>query len=168
MHCRRLRRFASRAPSVVAALVAILCFGAGCATTSTVQSRRAERPASYASLSPAERALVDQGQIQVGMTEDAVYLAWGKPAQVLQVAGRGGESTTWLYTGVATDAYRYWTYREYPRRDGPPLVDRTLETDYDVNEFVSAEVVFEIGRVVSWRTLPRPPERTIYGPPAGY
>ena len=64
-------------------LILLLVSLAGCATSS-VESRRKERSSAYTSLSPEMKALVDQGRIQVGMPMDAVYIAWGKPAQILQ------------------------------------------------------------------------------------
>ena len=106
------------------ALYALLCcFALGCANTApndpkSVAKRKAERPAVYAALSPEQQAAVDQGQIKVGMSEDAVYLAWGKPAQVLKGGDASGEFTTWLFQGTATDSYHTWRYREYPRKDG--------------------------------------------------
>jgi len=115
---------------------------AGCAT-STVQSRKNERPAAYAALSPELRALVDQGQIKVGMNMDAVYLAWGKPAQVLQQEDASGAVTTWLYEGGWMEENRYWYHRR-------------LMYDYQPRTFVRAEIVFAGGLVREWRTLPQP------------
>lgn len=141
-------------------------FATGCVTPSTVATRRTERAAAYAGLPPDERALVDQGQIRTGMGEDAVYIAWGPPAQVLRSGDAGGERTTWLYESSATDTYHYWRYREYQRRDGSTYVDRSLETDYNFRDYVSAELVFRNGRLESWRTLPKPPEQNYYAPNA--
>ena len=150
-------------PILAAALLA-----AGCATSTTIESRRAERAAAYATLPPDERALVDQAQIRTGLGEDAVYIAWGKPAQVLRGGDAAGERTTWLYESSATDTYHYWRYREYPRRDGSTYIDRSLETDYNFHDYVSAELVFRNGRLESWRTLPKPPEQNYYVPTNRY
>src|SRR2546426_160484 len=54
----------------------------GCAT-STIESRKKERYNAYTELSAEQRSAVDAGQIKVGMPKDAVYIAWGKPHQVL-------------------------------------------------------------------------------------
>lgn len=145
-------------PAVVLLLVA------GCATRSSVASRRAERAAAYAALTADERALVDQGQIRTGMGEDAVYVAWGKPAQVLRGGDASGEQTTWLYQATATDAYHYWAYREYPRKDGSIYLDRLMQTDYNFRDYVSAELAFRDRKLASWRMLPKPPEGSYYAP----
>jgi hypothetical protein len=84
--------------------------GAGCASPSTVTTRKQERAAAYAALSAEHQALVDAGRVAVGMGEDAVYMAWGKPAQVLQSGDATGLRTTWLYHGNTTDTYQYWHY----------------------------------------------------------
>ncbi len=127
----------------------------GCATTSTVEKRKQERYAVYTALSPEFRAAVDQGQIKVGMPMDAVYIAWGKPAQVLQSASEQGSTTTWVYHGTQYQEYNYWTYHTYGGRGrywGQPY----LGTDYYPSQYISAEVIFENGVVKAWRTLPAP------------
>mgnify|MGYP001003726658 CR=1 FL=1 len=119
----------------------------GCATSSTVISRKQERAAAYSALAPEIRALVDQGQIRRGMSEDAVYIAWGKPSQVLQQEDQRGAVTTWLYHGSYLEETRYWPYRA-----------RVPANDYDIRSYISAEVVFQNGAVSNWRTLPKPPD----------
>lgn len=119
---------------------------AGCAT-SNVASRKKERAAAYAALKPEIQTLVDQGQIRRGMSQDAVYIAWGKPSQVLQMEDQQGAVTTWLYQGSYMEETRYWPYRA-----------RTPNYDYDIRGYISAEVVFQNGEVTNWRTLPKPPE----------
>ena len=141
-----------------------LLFLAGCATKSTVATRRAERPAVYGALAADERGLVDQGQIRTGMGDDAVYISWGKPAQVLRSGDATGERTTWLYESTTTDTYHHWSYREYPRRDGTTYIDRSLDTDYNFRDYVSAELVFRNGKLESWRMLPKPAEQNVYAP----
>lgn len=116
----------------------------GCATSS-IASRKKERAASFAALSPELKTLVSDGQIRRGMSEDAVYIAWGKPAQVLQLEDANGLSVTWIYTGGWMEETRYWySYRRVP------------ETDYQPRTYVRAEIIFVNGLVQSWRTLPQP------------
>jgi hypothetical protein len=115
---------------------------AGCAT-STVESRRHERGASYAGLPADMKALVDEGRIKVGMPMDGVYIAWGAPAQVLQSENQGGAATIWLYEGGWMEENRYWSHR-------------SLRTDYQPRTYVRAQVVFGDGVVKEWHTLPQP------------
>jgi hypothetical protein len=127
-------------------LVLALLALTGCATSS-IESRRRERSAGYATLAPEVKSLVDQGQIRRGMTQDAVYIAWGKPSQVLQQEDQRGAITTWLYHGSYLEETRYWPYRA-----------RVPANDYDIRSYINAEVVFQNGAVSSWRTLPKPPD----------
>lgn len=127
---------------------------AGCATNS-VESRRKEKAPVYSGLSPELKALVDEGRIKVGMPMDAVYIAWGKPAQVLQNETAGGASTVWLYEGAWLEESRSWAHRwvgSGPRAHVEPYA--TL--DYVPRSYVSAEVIFVDGLVREWRTLPSP------------
>ncbi|MBX3734440.1 MAG: hypothetical protein KF791_17830 [Verrucomicrobiae bacterium] len=141
---------------------------AGCASSPTdprnIAKRRAERPAAYAALPGEQRALVDRGQVQVGMPEDAVYIAWGAPAQALRRGDASGEETLWLYTGSTTDQYISWTYVEVPGPDGRRYLDRFTTTDYAFRDYISARLVFRDGRVTSWEMLPSPPSNTIFSP----
>ena len=70
----------------------------GCSTP-TVESRKKERPAEYSALPDEQKRLVDKGQIKVGMNSDAVYLAWGPPAEILENESESGHVTTWIYHG---------------------------------------------------------------------
>jgi len=143
--------------NVKGSLLLLVCFAliAGC-STSTVESRKKERPAAYGALTAEEKELVDKGQIQTGMSQDVVYIAWGPPSQILQnQAGNGGVQTVWLYEGTTMQETRYWTFRQVPSR-GHIFLERYLDRDYDPLDYVRAEIVFVGGKVASWRTLPRP------------
>jgi hypothetical protein len=129
----------------------------GCATTSTIESRRAEKLGAYQSLAPEERQLVDQGQIKMGMSADAVYIAWGPPSEVLESEDpQAGRITTWRFYGSWMQESRYWAYRETSRGGADLYLERYLVTDYHPRDYVRAEISFKEGRVLSWRTLPRP------------
>lgn len=135
----------------------------GCATKSTVETRRQERAAAYGALTPAHRQLVDSGQIGVGMNADAVFIAWGEPSQVLQSEDASGRVATWLYQGTTTDEYVSWRYVEVPGPNGSYLT-RRMDRDFSVREYVSAELIFREGRLESWRTLAKPGANTYIAP----
>jgi hypothetical protein len=131
----------SRSTFALSFLLALLA--AGCAT-STPASRKTERAAAYASLPDDLKALVDEGKIKIGMPQDAVYIAWGKPGQILQNETEAGSATVWIYEGGYLEETRYWSRR-------------TISHDYQPRTYVRAEVVFVGGKVKSWHTLPQPP-----------
>jgi hypothetical protein len=127
----------------------------GCATSNTVEKRRTERATAYAALPAEQRTLVDNGQIRVGMSMDAVYIAWGKPAQVLESENERGAVTTWLYEGGWMQESRYWDYRQVGT--GPNLyLERYLINDYQPRTYVRAQLRFVGGKLKEWQTLPRP------------
>ena len=130
-------------------------FISGCAT-STIESRRAEKISTYHNLAPEEKQLVDQGQIKIGMTTDAVYIAWGPPSEVLESEDSTGHITTWRFYGSWMQENRYWTYRETRRGHSDLYLERYLVSDYQPRDYVQSEIHFKDGRVISWRTLPRP------------
>ena len=144
--------------AVMMLLLVAVTFLCGCATT--IEDRRKERLSVYSQLPPEMQALVDKGQIKVGMPKDAVYIAWGKPDQIIQSESDQGRTETWIYYGSSLRPYHYWSYNGW----GPFYHDHYfyspapyLETDYYPQYYVSAEVMFQNDRVVSWRSLPRPP-----------
>ena len=140
---------------VCAVLTALVSMLLGGCQTSTVETRKVEKASAYEQLDPALRALVDSGQIKVGMPADAVYIAWGAPAQILQSEDATGAITTWLYEGTYLQEHRYWNYREVSLRDGI-FLERYLDTEYNPQSYWSAEITFVNGIVQRWRTLPRP------------
>lgn len=128
----------------------------GCASSS-IETRRAEKVGGYEQLSPEEKRLVDEGQIKVGMSADGVYIAWGQPSETLESEDENGRVTTWRYYGTWMQETRYWAYRETRRDNSPDLyLERYLMSDYNPRDYVRAEINFKDGKVVSWRTLPRP------------
>lgn len=128
---------------------------AGCATSTTPEKRRGERAAAYAALPAEQRELVDNGQIKVGMNMDAVYIAWGRPAQVLESESDRGAVTTWLYEGGWMQESRYWAYRQMGH--GPDLcLERYLINDYQPRTYVRAQLRFVDGKLKEWQTVPRP------------
>jgi hypothetical protein len=133
-------------------LLATLVLG-GCAT-STVEKRKEERAAAYAKLSPEFKTAVDVGELKVGMPIDAVYVAWGKPSQIVRGESSSGATTTWLYYGTQLVEYRYWSYGPY-WHGSAYYCSPYPAYDYYPRSYVRAEVVFQNGLVSSWRTLPR-------------
>ena len=164
----RARRTGGLPLAAIAGLAAVACL-LGCATPAptdprSIAKRRAQRPAAYASLPSEHQALVDQGQVRVGMTEDAVFIAWGTPAQVLRSGDASGEAVTWLYESTTSDTYLTWNFREVIRKDGSTYMDRFLDRDINVRNYVSAELTFRDGRLATYRTLPRPAGGTHLAP----
>jgi len=139
--------------SMALTLLALLVL-AGCAGN-TVEKRKKERFTAYSGMPQEVRDLVDQGQIQVGMSPDAVYIAWGKPDQVLSAQSVEGSVTTWLYHDAHLETYRYLSYRNTRYGDhyrGEPYI----AYDYRPRGYISAEILFEDEQVKEWRTFPYP------------
>jgi hypothetical protein len=93
---RRIFSWALLSCMAIAALVL-----SGC---STVGSRIDSNRAAFEQLSPEQKALVSQGKIGGGMSQQAVYIAWGQPQQKTVGMVRGVPTETWVYT-TATAAY---------------------------------------------------------------
>lgn len=137
-------------------LASLLLLSCGCATTRTLESRKQERYGTYAGLSTEQKTSVDLGQIKVGMPMDAVYIAWGKPHQILTSETAAGTQVRWLYAGTHLQSFSYWTY---PGPFGPfsrAYAGPTFAHDYVMMNYIRAEVIFEGGLVKEWRTLPSP------------
>jgi hypothetical protein len=87
----------------------------GCATT---ESRISDHPEIFNSLSPRDQALVRQGQIRAGMSQNAVWLAWGSPEQKAVGDMRGRPTETWVYVNYTTAPYGYGYGYDYPYGPG--------------------------------------------------
>jgi hypothetical protein len=98
--------------ALTSGVAAVALFFAGCSTT---ESRISDHPEIYQSLSPNDQALVSQGQIRAGMSQNAVWLAWGSPEQKAVGDMRGRPTETWVYV-TYTSAYPYaYPYHGYGR-----------------------------------------------------
>src|SRR5262249_6859085 len=128
-------------------LLILLATAVGC---STIGSRKSERAEAYNALSPRYRALVDEGFIDIGMNTNAVYIAWGKPYQIMRVDFPTGERTVWVYTGSSAENVSSWQYRPtanpYSARTG--TYEHTTETV--LRQRTSGWVSFDDGKVVSF------------------
>lgn len=145
----------------VSGLLGVAVLLAGCATAS-IEKRRTERSASYEQLSDAHRELVDKGDITAGMSEDAVYIAWGKPDQVLRRGDKSGETTRWLYEGTTTDTHYYWVAYPVTLPNGRRVLDRRLAPRTEFRDYVAAELIFREGVLESWEMKARPPSRSFH------
>lgn len=128
----------------------------GCATTGTVESRKQERYNAYAELTPEHKSTVDLGQIKVGMNMDAVYIAWGKPSQILAGESSQGSTLTWLYYGTYYEWHHYWSYHSYCYGPYGYYGAPYFGYDYYPRSYIRAEVHFQQGLVREWRSLPAP------------
>ena len=97
-------------------LAASLGFLAGC---QTVDDRIKEKPEVFAKLDAVTQDKIKQGIIELGYTEDMVYLALGKPDQMRESVSAEGKATTWIYN----------TY--YERYDGTRFAGYHRSVYYD-------------------------------------
>ncbi|MBS0663306.1 MAG: hypothetical protein JSR48_08570 [Verrucomicrobia bacterium] len=76
--------------------IALTVLGTGC-SSSSIESRIAERAAAFQSLAPENQQAVREGAIAVGFTPDMVYMALGQPSE----------------RGNAPGGFEVWTYRNF-------------------------------------------------------
>ena len=125
----------------------------GCAGNK-IEGRKRERAAAYAALPPAQQRLVDEGKIDVGMSTDVVYIAWGKPAMIVPTTPG---NVTWIYRCNDTTAVPAWEYRQAPSsRYGASYSTVERGTQFVGTMYDCAEVNFEGNLVKSWREIPKP------------
>ena len=80
---------------------------------STTETRISDHPEIFQTLSPSDQALVQAGKIREGMSQNAVWLAWGAPDQKATGVARGHPVETWIY-----NEYTY-ANAPYPYPYGP-------------------------------------------------
>lgn len=80
--------------SIVFPLFGLLAFFTGC---QSVNDRIKEKPAAFAQADAAAQDKIKQGIIDLGFSEDLVYLALGKPDQKRESIGPTGKTVTWIY-----------------------------------------------------------------------
>ena len=89
------------------------------AACSTFDRRAEEKSSAFRALDPATQARLKVRQIQVGDTQDMVYIALGVPDERREQLDAGGKSSTWIYSA-------YW--QEY---QGTRMVGYQRQVIYD-------------------------------------
>ncbi|HWM26320.1 MAG TPA: hypothetical protein VNP98_16005 [Chthoniobacterales bacterium] len=150
-----------------------LLFLSGC---TTLETRIQERPEAFRSLSPSDQALVQQGKIREGMSQDAVYIAWGPPSHRVPGRNRGRIVETWVYDATAAGDYggpffygsRYGHgigYGMYGGRRGrfgyrhhfyDPFYDPFFYNRANIVRYPERTVSFQNGRAIAFQQLPPP------------
>lgn len=122
--------------------------------TATPASRIEANPVMFRALNGEQQLMVQQGRICKGMTKDAVFLAWGKPASAPMVGEKDGRRfERWVYTvsrAVPTDSFGGWygCYDPWYRHGWGPYGGMNVAY---VPENV-ASVTFENDRVTEWES----------------
>lgn len=132
---------------------------ASCATQ-TPQDRIQANPGRFTGLPARHQELVRQGQIDRGMSQDAVWLAWGRPDRVYEGTAEGVATARWDYAGLQAVStigfyggygYGHGYPGAYPYgrgRYGYPYYGITPQVNYV--PYRSATVFFKRGKVDSW------------------
>src|SRR5262245_25679765 len=145
------RRFFVRASTLgltTAAIVLTSC--------STPETRISEHPDLYQSLSRRDQALVSQGQIRIGMSRTAVWLAWGTTDQKIIGNMRGTPTETWIYTYYATYPY-YPYYAPWDVYFRAPLFDPFCYSLFPQSIHYPGKIVTSAnGRVASYQYVKSP------------
>jgi hypothetical protein len=122
-----------------------------------------ENHAAFEALSPRDQALVSQGKIRGHMTEEAVYIAWGRPQQKAVGEIHGVPTETWVYlistaAGPYYDAYPGGFYGGfvgpvgyYGHRDGRRFYGAIYDPFYDPFYYPFAPTVTEPVKTVSFQ-----------------
>lgn len=105
----------------------------------------------FHSLPSEQQPLVQKGQIQNGMSADAVFLAWGSPASRELISDSNGlVDEVWIYTRLepvmVDNAWRGPGWGPWGLYD--PMYDVYPSTAYVPRKV--AQVNFNKGKVVSW------------------
>ena len=140
------RRFFVRVSTLALATAALIL-----TSCSTAQTRISEHPDLYQSLSHRDQALVNQGQIRIGMSRTAVWLAWGTSDRKVLGNMGGGPTETWIYTYYATYPY-YPYYNPLDIYFGAPLYDPFCYSWFPQSiPYPGKVVTFANGRVASFQ-----------------
>jgi hypothetical protein len=115
---------------------------------STPQTRISEHPDLYQTLSHRDQALVGQGQVRIGMSRTAVWLAWGSPDRKIVGNMGGGPRETWIYIYYAMYPY-YPPYEPWAPWDEPFYYSYIPPSI----PYPGKVVTFANGRVVSFHYL---------------
>jgi hypothetical protein len=143
-------------------VLAVGVVGLSACASATPASRVAAAPQKFEGLTSGQKEAVLQGQVQEGMSPDAVYLALGQPDRVTRGSANGQPYETWTYTELKP-VYRSsvtmgmgggfgypYHYGRRGRYHSPYL---GAETGPDYVPVTSAVIRFSRNRVTGWEKL---------------
>jgi hypothetical protein len=133
-----------------ASMLAVVTSAVILTSCSTPQTRISDHPGLYQSLSQRDQALVSQGQIRIGMSRTAVWLAWGSPDRKIVGNMGGGPTETWVYVYYAT--YPYYPFEPLDEYFGAPLYDPFCYSWFPPSiPYPGKLVTFAHGKAVSYQ-----------------
>lgn len=133
-----------------------------CANRNAGERRLYKFPELSQRLTDEEKGLVARGEIKEGMSQDAVFLSWGRPDRVRTSSQNGRKSETWAYFGsspVASPSISVGVGRSrgfhsrfgvHPTFGYGTGIGWNYGTDIDFARHVEREVEFVNDRVVRW------------------
>jgi hypothetical protein len=127
--------------------------------TAPIQRRIEKNPQIFSALSESHKAKVQHGEVEEGMSTEAVFLAWGKPDRASKGTKLGKTYERWSYTGydaVQSQSfgigYGYGYSRPHGRFERDTFYAPMIypETTVDYVPFEAARVEFTGGKVSAW------------------
>lgn len=143
-------------------LLAAAVLLSSCATRSAADKRIEKNPQLYEKLSSRDRELVRLGEVKEGMSQEAVFLAWGRPDRVMSGGRDGNASEKWAYfdsrpvsnfsVGVGTRGIHpfYTSFGVHPAFGYSYGPGWGYGTDIDFVPHISRQVEFTNGHVTAW------------------
>lgn len=137
-------------------LLTSLWLAAGCATP---EARIRQNPDKFATLPDDVRAKVQEGKVEVGFPEDAVYLALGNPDRVYSRSTMNDNAKVWSYVSREYFSDRQLVRGSHRVRDADGRV-RSVSDDVWVDvqnwrEYERMRIEMKDGVVVAVETLQR-------------
>ena len=133
------------------AIAALAALATSCAP-STPQSRIAANPSLYEALPAKHQELASQGRVTKGMSKEAVFLAWGRPARKGEGSRNGRSFERWDYARYRAVHYnRFYGFSGYGwcgRHYGYGWVPAV-----DFVPYRSGTILFHDSRVDSWERV---------------
>jgi hypothetical protein len=157
--------------SFLPSLVALTLLGGlattlnSCANRTAGERRSQKHPELYAKLPESDKALIARGEIGEGMSQDAVFLSWGRPDRVRTGSKNGRKTETWAYfgsspvarpsiqVGVGRSRSFHSRFGVHPTFGYGTGVGWNYGTDIDFARHVEREVEFVNDRVVAWERV---------------
>ena len=137
-------------------LISLSTLVSSCANRNPGERRLNKFPELSNNLTDQERSLIARKEIAEGMSQDAVFLAWGRPDRVRTSSQNGRKSETWTYLGstpVASPSISVGVgSRGFHSRLGVHPTVR-YGTNVDFARHVEREVIFVNDRVIRWERV---------------
>lgn len=134
------------------AIIAGLTLFCGCSSNNQIEARRHEKWLQYGSMNWETRGLIEQGIICQGMSQDAVFIAFGEPDEKFGAGNNSSETMRWGYGEYMGGKKPKVFFKEF-EKGGKIYLQKCAKREKNQTLYSRVEIIFSRDKVARWELM---------------